>query len=116
MRQFTGKLDKRFEVLTPFMVMACLLCAVGQVLVALQPLITLVFVVGCTSMSFRNRVTALMSVTGLALYGACWLVPTSWGFVSAQLLAGAGILMWSAAFLKLFRDRPQLQFLPVSEG
>ena len=63
----------------------------------LAPLITILFVLGGTILSFRHRITSIMSFGGLALYLASWPAVATYGTWPGMLVWMMGVLLWFAA-------------------
>jgi hypothetical protein len=72
-------------------------------LAPIAPLVTAMFVLYGTYITFAKRTTAIMSIGGIVLYITSWLVVNSWGIWPAQLFCMAGMLAWFTAIIFSFQ-------------
>lgn len=73
------------------------------VLVALAPVITFLFVLFFTVRSFDRRITAILSLGGIALYAASWPAVATFGVWPGLLVWAVGVLCWFEAICLPFQ-------------
>lgn len=76
------------------LVMGMFLLFVCQVLAPLAPIITLLVVYAVTAVAFEERITRVLSISGIVLYLASWPVVSTWGRVPGLGVWAMGMLLW----------------------
>lgn len=67
----------------------------------ISPLATVLFVLVGTAFSVStSRLTSILSVMGLIIYGVSWLITKECGTIPSMLMCTTGILVWFFAFFK----------------
>jgi hypothetical protein len=92
------------------MMMITALCFIAYVFAPFSPIITLLFVIGGTALSFQSNSTATLAITGLALYVASWFILSRFGETVSILTCACGILIWFWAVIltipPIFNPKP----------
>jgi hypothetical protein len=91
-------------------VIVAVACFVAYALAPLSPIVTLLFVIGGTALSFQSNSTATLAITGLALYVASWFILSRFGETVSILTCACGILIWFWAVIltipPIFNPKP----------
>lgn len=69
-------------------------CLVAYALAPLSPIVTTLFVIGGTALTFESKTTATLAITGIVIYLASWLMLPKFGEMVSTLICGSGILIW----------------------
>ena len=77
------------------------------ILEPIAPVITILFVLLFTLITFNRLMTVILSIGGIALYAASWPVVNVWGVWPSVLICLLGILIWFAAVFMSFLDYTQ---------
>jgi hypothetical protein len=92
-----------WDTLGLFLVLAAIVEVGGFVAYALAPLVpivTVLFVIGGTVLSFGRKTTATLAIIGLVIYVASWFILPRFGEMISTLICVSGILIWFWAVIQ----------------
>jgi hypothetical protein len=94
------------------------LCFISYVFAPFSPIITLLFVVSGTVLSFERKTTATLAIIGLVIYVASWFILPRFGETISTVVCGSGVLIWFWAVIltipSIFNPKPFPKSSPTS--
>jgi len=82
----------------------------------LAPVFTILFVAGFTVAAMSRRLTALLTISGLALYAFSWFIVEPWGPFWGFVFGAAGMIAWFAGSFLFLEGWISKFILKVKEG